>query len=90
MQGVGSKIQYESRRFSVGNRNFFSYHVRLPKGKMEALHPCSQSAGWKMTPSKVFFIFNDDWRKGKRGREEILNLQIIVSVELEDAVCFHH
>ena len=28
--------------------------------------------------------------KGKRGREEILNLQIIVSVELEDAVCFHH
>lgn len=67
-------------------------HVRLPKGKMEALHPCSQSAGWIMTLSKVLvsssMMIGGKVKWNPEGGE-IPNIQIIVSVELEHGVCFH-
>lgn len=58
---------------------------------MEALHPCSQSAGWIMTLSKVL-VSSSKMIGGKvkwnpKGGE-IPNIQIIVSVELEHGVCF--
>lgn len=63
----------------------------MPKGKMEALHPCSQSAGWNMTLRKVF-VSSSTMIGGKVKWNpeggEIPNIQIIVSVELEHEICF--